>query len=75
MSRPTSQKLLTGPEVAETLGFSLRHWQALNAQQRTPAPIRIGGRSVRWLAVEIDRWLAAGCPDRAEFEAMRGAVQ
>ena len=37
---------------------------------RLPSGFRIG-RARRWLREEIDSWLAAGCPVRREWEAIR----
>ena len=36
-----------------------------------PRPLRLG-RAVRFSRVEIERWIDAGCPPRARWEAMRG---
>lgn len=57
-------------ELAKQLGISLRHLHALNSSGRLPRPVRLG-RSTRWRAEEIRRWLDAGCPARDRWEAMR----
>jgi predicted DNA-binding transcriptional regulator AlpA len=37
-----------------------------------PAPVRLGKTgNFRWIAGEIDAWIMAGCPGRAEWERMR----
>jgi excisionase family DNA binding protein len=58
-------------EVARILGISVRHVWTLLAQERLPRPIRLG-RSVRWNVEELRAWMAAGAPDLAMWEEMRG---
>jgi len=41
-----------------------------NAAGRIPRPIHIG-RSVFWRPKELKAWVAAGCPDRQTWEALR----
>jgi excisionase family DNA binding protein len=60
------------PELARALGLSLSGVEKLNRAGRLPLPIRLG-RSVRWPADEIRAWLAAGCPERARWAAIKGA--
>ena len=65
---------LSAAEVAEQLGVSVRHVQALHASGRLPMPIRLG-RSVRWRQQELRDWLEAGCPGRDRWETMKAATQ
>jgi len=61
-------KLLDVRSVAERLSVSPRAvWKWCSAG-RLPAPVRIG-RSVRWRATDLDRFIELGCPSRDEFEA------
>ena len=60
-------RLLTAKQLATVLAISIRTVWRLDAAGRLPRPIRLGG-SVRWRGSEIDRWLRAGCPDRATWE-------
>jgi len=62
--------LLTAAEAAALCGISTRSWWTWDALGRIPAPVRIG-RSVRWPAAELSAWVAAGCPRRAEWVALR----
>jgi excisionase family DNA binding protein len=55
-------KLLTADQLAKLLNISIRTLWRLRAGGKLPAPVRLGG-SVRWRPVEIEAWLAAGCPD------------
>ncbi len=64
---------LPAADVAKLLTISERHLWALHSSGRLPRPIRLG-RSVRWNHDELRRWLDAGCPDRATWEANRGGA-
>ena len=58
---------LSGRDVAECLGVSLRHIRRMeSAQMLGPKPFRLG-RCVRYDANEIREWVRAGCPDRATW--------
>ena len=63
---------LSGAKLAKQLGISLRHLRRLDAAGKLPKPVRLG-YSVRWLAAEIEAWLAAGAPDRKSWQQIRGA--
>jgi predicted DNA-binding transcriptional regulator AlpA len=57
-------------DVGKLLGVSERHVWSMNSRGRLPRPIRLG-RAVRWRVAELQAWLAAGCPERSRWEAMR----
>lgn len=59
-------------ELARLLDMSVRTIRRLDCSGKLPRPVRIGG-AVRWLVAEIEAWLAAGCPDRQRWEAIRGS--
>jgi excisionase family DNA binding protein len=61
-------------ELAAKLGVSVRHVQSLNASGRLPRPVKLG-RSTRWRAEEIQRWLQAGCPARDRWESKQGTCR
>jgi excisionase family DNA binding protein len=66
--------LLSAEEVAGLLGFSVRHVRRLDSADQLPAPVRPGGgRAVKWRREDIEGWVAAGCPDRRTWEALRKA--
>lgn len=69
------QRLLSIGAVAERLGVSPRAVSKWTAAGRLPAPVRIG-RTVRWRAADIDRFVAMGCPERdiADAQATPGAT-
>ena len=55
---------------ADLLGAGVRSIRTWDAAGKIPAPIRIGGRVV-WRVREIRSWLAAGAPNRDEWEALK----
>lgn len=58
--------------LARALGVSVRHLAGLRSRGALPAPVRLGA-AVRWDVREIGAWIAAGCPARDRWEALRGA--
>lgn len=69
LSKP-SVVLMGVKEVAHCLNLSERTIWRLNGAGKLPKPVSIGGKSKRWRMNEIAAWIAAGCPDRAIWEAM-----
>lgn len=63
--------VVSADEAAKLLGISRRHLWALNSSGRLPRPVRLGSRSVRWVARELSAWLDAGCPPRDRWEALK----
>jgi len=53
--------------AARLIGVSERLWRRLHAEGKVPRPIRLGKR-VLWSVAELERWLAAGGPDRERWE-------
>jgi excisionase family DNA binding protein len=62
--------LLTPDELAAILKASTRTVRRLDDEGKIPAALRFG-RLKRWRSAEIDEWLAAGAPDRREWNAIR----
>ena len=61
--------------VAKLLGISESHLYALKRTARFgPAPVRLG-RCCRYRAAELADWVAAGCPSRSRWEAMKGGAK
>jgi predicted DNA-binding transcriptional regulator AlpA len=58
--------------LALLLGFGLRTIRSHDAAGKLPKPLRIGGRVV-WSVAEIREWIAAGAPNRDEWEARKAA--
>ncbi|MGI6125034.1 MAG: helix-turn-helix transcriptional regulator [Acetivibrionales bacterium] len=65
-------QLINAKELAKRLALSKRQVFRLHACGKIPAPVRIGG-AVRWVALEIGAWLAAGAPDARAWESMKSA--
>jgi len=53
--------LLTDKQVATLLSMSSRTIRRLSDAGKMPLPLRIGG-CVRWRKIDIERWIANGCP-------------
>lgn len=69
-STQSPRLLLTPREAATVCGFSLRTWWRLDSAGKIPAAVRFG-RSKRWPAEVLRRWIEAGCPDRQRWETMQ----
>jgi predicted DNA-binding transcriptional regulator AlpA len=66
---------MTDVEIARELRLSAKTIGRMNADGKLPQPVTVGARSLRWVRQTIVEWLAAGCPDRATFEAnQKGGV-
>ena len=68
-----SPTLLTVRQVAAMLGCSARHVYRLADRGAMPRPTKLGDVLVRWRRIEIESWLAAGCP-RVRTVSARGGV-
>ena len=60
--------LVNAKRAAALCGKSLRAWRCWDAFGLIPRPVRIK-RSTLWRLDELKRWIEAGCPRRAEWEA------
>ena len=58
--------------LAALLGRSVPSLERDQAAGRLPAPVRLGG-SRKWRRADIDGWVTAGCPPRAEWDARTAA--
>ena len=65
---------MTDAEIAWDLRVSPKTIHRMDEAGKSPAPVTVGARSLRWVRQKIVDWLAAGCPDRATFEATRKEV-
>lgn len=66
----TTQPLaVSARQLAGMLDLSVRTIRTMDAAGKLPRGVRFG-RSVRWPVDELRDWLAAGCPDRASWEAI-----
>jgi len=67
------QRLIDAKGVGAMLDRCTRTIARDDIAGRIPAPVWVGG-SKRWRVQELERWIAAGCPLRAAWEA-RKSVQ
>lgn len=71
---PIPRPLLVPAErVAWMLSISKSSLWKLHAVEKIPAPVRLGGRTL-WSLVEIEGWVAAGCPSRERWETLRAGA-
>lgn len=63
-----SSRLVTAKEMAKMMNLSARTVWRLYRARKIPKATRIG-YAVRWNRKEIEEWIKAGCPARAEWEA------
>jgi predicted DNA-binding transcriptional regulator AlpA len=59
--------LLKAEEAAQLFGKSLRTWRSWDSAGHIPRAVRIG-RTTFWRLGELNEWVEAGCPGRAEWE-------
>jgi predicted DNA-binding transcriptional regulator AlpA len=59
---------LDASEAAALIGIARSTFWKLHASGRTPAPLRMSGRVVRWRRAELAAWVAAGCPAREKWK-------
>jgi hypothetical protein len=66
-----AEPLLVNARTAAALcSKSLRTWRSWDAMGLIPRPVRLS-RSTLWSLEELKSWIAAGCPRRKEWEALR----
>ena len=71
-SAPAIEPLLVTADQASTMcGISSASWYRMASAGRCPAPVRLSRGCVRWRAEELQEWIAAGCPDRRIWEALK----
>jgi hypothetical protein len=62
--------LLTAAQAAALCNTSLRTWRTWDRTGKIPQPVCIT-RRIFWRPAELKAWVAAGCPDRLTWEAIR----
>jgi predicted DNA-binding transcriptional regulator AlpA len=62
--------LLTAVEAAAMFHKTVRTWRIWDSSGKIPSPIRIM-RSTYWRQEELKEWVAAGCPDRESWDALK----
>jgi prophage regulatory protein len=56
---PVTQKLIRLPEVRQRVPLSRSMIYLLILRGEFPKPVRLGLRSVAWIAAEVEAWIAA----------------
>jgi predicted DNA-binding transcriptional regulator AlpA len=64
--------LLRARDAAKLCGISLASWWRWDAAGRMPRGVKIGGARL-WSRAELLAWIAAGCLERAEWQARQAA--
>lgn len=64
--------LLDARQCAALCNISRATWYSLLSSGRCPLPVRLGRRTL-WRRDELTAWVAAGCPPRDRWQAMKGA--
>jgi len=57
--------------AARMIGVSRALWYSMDSAAQIPAGVHLGRRRV-WPLTELREWLAAGCPSRDRWQAIRG---
>lgn len=63
--------LLSAEELAAMLSISKRSLWRLRSAGQLPRAVQLGG-STRWRRIEVEAWIAAGCPSLTDWEASKG---
>ena len=66
----TESILIDAKEAAALCGMSRTTWYKLVASGKAPSPVKLG-MLARWRRNELDDWIAAGCPARQKWDALR----
>jgi prophage regulatory protein len=66
---PLPPLLARAKHACRLLDVSLATFQRLDAAGKIPAGRRLSGCKV-WSVAELKRWIAAGCPERTDWEAI-----
>ena len=72
MSTETESIMGDARDAAKLCGIGRTSWLSLAASGKTPAPVRLG-RRVLWRRDELKDWIAAGCPARQKWEAIKNS--
>ncbi len=62
--------VLSAPDLARELRVSTKTIDRMDQMGKLPRPIRVGHRAKRWPRDVIVRWIAAGAPNRRDWERM-----
>lgn len=69
----TTPALLDAEQAAAYCGVSRSHFLSMDKGGRLGPRVMKLGTCSRWSRAELDKWAAAGCPPRIEWQAMKEA--
>ena len=70
---PLAPLLIPAVQAAALCNCSRSHWQCLAAAGKVPRSVKLGRKRL-WRRLEIEEWIAAGCPDGRTWEALKAAA-
>jgi predicted DNA-binding transcriptional regulator AlpA len=73
MKELENEAILTPTRFAARLSVSRSQFFKMASSGKLPAPARLSERTVRWSAEEVAKWIAAGCPVRDKWNALKKA--
>lgn len=65
--------LLTAEQSWALCNLGKSAWYKNKSSGKIPAPVKIGG-ALRWRRDELLAWIAADCPPRVKWDAMRKSL-
>jgi predicted DNA-binding transcriptional regulator AlpA len=69
---PVTPEQVPAALISVVAGVGESTWWRLHSAGKVPRPNKLGGKTL-WRVQEIRDWIAAGCPDRRTWEAIRNA--
>jgi len=76
ISAPSPTPLaVSAKQLAAMLGVSVRTIRSMDASGWLPEPVLISSRLIRWPVAEIEAWLRAGAPSRADWDKLQAAAR
>ena len=67
----SDQSLMPRIKFASLIAVPTRTFDRMQSAGLLPRPVAIGGKTKRWSRAEVDGWIAAGCPPRAKWDAIK----
>ena len=70
MAETLTPLMVDAADAARLIGVSKATWARMDSAGKTPAPVRLSPGCVRWRVFDLASWIDAGCPPRAEWQAV-----
>lgn len=65
--------LVSHKDAAHLVGMAYSTWKNYVSAGKTPEPIYLSGKMVRFKTAELESWVSLGCPPRGEWLQLREA--